>query len=81
LNGADEVIRKMERAVRRHDVPPFVTDPMAARQARIWLAQDKAEAAWQWVRERQLDAEGGPTLLHDMEYLVTEIPDSGIGIG
>jgi LuxR family maltose regulon positive regulatory protein len=36
---------------------------------RIWLAQDKLDAASQWVGERGLDAGGEPTLLHEMEYI------------
>ena len=42
---------------------------MAAWQARIWLAQDKLEAASQWVGERGLDADGDPTYMHEMEYI------------
>jgi LuxR family maltose regulon positive regulatory protein len=70
MAGAEKIIQKMENIVRKHDVPPFITNPMAAWQARIWLAQDKLTAASQWVQERGLDAEGGPTLLHEMEYMV-----------
>jgi LuxR family maltose regulon positive regulatory protein len=43
---------------------------MAAWQARILLAQDKLDAASQWVGERGLDADGDPTYLHEMEYIV-----------
>jgi LuxR family maltose regulon positive regulatory protein len=43
---------------------------MAAWQARIWLAQDKLDAASQWVGERGLDADGDPTYVHEMEYMV-----------
>jgi LuxR family maltose regulon positive regulatory protein len=70
LAGADKIIQKMEHIARKHDIPPFITNPMAAWQARIWLAQDKLEVASQWVQERGLDAERGPTLLHEMEYIV-----------
>jgi LuxR family maltose regulon positive regulatory protein len=70
MAGAEKIIQKMENIVRKHDVPPFITNPMAAWQARIWLAQDKLTAASQWVQERGLDAEGGSTLLHEMEYMV-----------
>jgi LuxR family maltose regulon positive regulatory protein len=43
---------------------------MAAWQARIWLAQNKLEAASQWVGERGLDAGGDPIYLHEVEYIV-----------
>jgi LuxR family maltose regulon positive regulatory protein len=70
LAGAGKIIQKMENIARKHDVPPWITNPMAAWQARLWLAQGKLDAASQWVGERGLDAEGGPTLLHEMEYMV-----------
>jgi LuxR family maltose regulon positive regulatory protein len=61
IAGAGKIIQKMENMARKHDVPTFITNPMAAWQARIWLAQDKLDAASQWVGERGLDADGGPT--------------------
>ncbi|MFC1976235.1 LuxR C-terminal-related transcriptional regulator [Chloroflexota bacterium] len=68
--GAEEIIQKMENIFREHDVPPIITNQMAAWQARIWLAQDKLDAASQWVGERGLDAGGDPIYLHEMEYIV-----------
>jgi LuxR family maltose regulon positive regulatory protein len=70
LVGVEKIIRKMENLARKQDVPPFITNPLAAWQARIWLAQDKLTAASQWVQQRGLDAEAGPTLLHEVEYMV-----------
>jgi len=72
MDGAEEIIHKMENIAGEHDVPPWITNLMAAWQARIWLAQDKLEAASQWAGERGLDADGEPTLLllHEMEYIV-----------
>jgi len=43
---------------------------MAGWQARIWLAQDKLGDACQWALEGGLDADGDPTYLHEMEYIV-----------
>lgn len=43
---------------------------MAAWKARIWLAQDKLEAASRLMEERGLDTVGTPTYLHEMEYMV-----------
>jgi LuxR family maltose regulon positive regulatory protein len=60
----------MEKIDRESDVPPWITNPMAAWKARLWLAQDKLEAASQWIRERGLDAGGEPTLQHEIEYIV-----------
>jgi LuxR family maltose regulon positive regulatory protein len=70
IAGANKIIQRMENTARKHDVPTFITNPMAAWQARIWLAQDNLDAASQWVGERGLDADEGPTLLHEMEYMV-----------
>ena len=67
--GANKIIQKMEGIARKHDLPPFVASPMAAWRARMWLAQGNLDAAAQWVAERGLDADGGPTLLREMEYL------------
>jgi len=52
------------------DVPPWITNLMAARQARIWLAEDKLDATSQWAQERGLDVAGAPTYLREMEYMV-----------
>jgi LuxR family maltose regulon positive regulatory protein len=70
LAGAGKIIQKLATHAQKHDVPPFVTNPMAAWQARIWLAQGKLEAATQWVVERGLDGGPGATLLREMEYMV-----------
>ncbi len=70
MADAEEIIQKMEKIDRESDVPPWITNPMAAWKARLWLAQDKLEAAFQWMRERGLDAGGEPTLQHEIEYIV-----------
>jgi LuxR family maltose regulon positive regulatory protein len=70
MAGAKKIIQKMGSIARKHDVPPWMMNRMAAWQARIWLAEDKLDAASQWVQERGLDADGGPMLLHEMQYRV-----------
>jgi LuxR family maltose regulon positive regulatory protein len=70
LAGAKEIVQKMENLARQYDVPPWIANPMAAWQARIWLAQEKLDVASQWVGERGLDAEGDPTRFHVIEYIV-----------
>jgi LuxR family maltose regulon positive regulatory protein len=69
LAAAEAIAHKMEALARERDVPPWIANPLAAWQARIWLAQDDLDAASQWAGERGLDAGGGPILLHEMEYL------------
>jgi LuxR family maltose regulon positive regulatory protein len=68
--NAEELIQKMEKIAREYHVPPWITNQMAAWQARIWLAQDKLEAAAQWVQERGLDADGELPYLREIEYVV-----------
>ena len=70
MAGANKIIQKMENIARKQDVPPWITSLMAAWQARIWLAQDKLDAASQWVGERGLDAAGEATYQDEMEYIV-----------
>ncbi len=70
MTGAEEIIQKMEHIVREYDMPLLVPIQISAWQARIWLAQDKLEAASQWVGERGLDADGELSLLHETEYVV-----------
>jgi LuxR family maltose regulon positive regulatory protein len=70
LAAAQEIIQKLEDIDRESDLPPLVASPIAAWQARLWLAQDKLDAASQWVGERGLGADGDPTLLREMEYIV-----------
>jgi LuxR family maltose regulon positive regulatory protein len=70
LAAAQEIIQKLERIDRESDLPPLVASPIAAWQARLWLAEDKLEAASQWVEDRGLVPDGEPTLLHEMEYIV-----------
>ena len=45
LGDAEKIIHKMEKIGRGSDVPPWITNLMAAWQVRIWLAQGKLEAA------------------------------------
>ena len=70
MTGAEEIVQKMENAAREYDLPPCITNQMAAWRARLWLAQDKLDAASQWVQDRGLDADGDPAYLHEMEYVV-----------
>ncbi len=69
LAGAEEIIQKMENMARESDVPPWITVQMAAWQVRLWLAQDKLEAASQWVGERRLSTDGESTLFHEIDYI------------
>jgi LuxR family maltose regulon positive regulatory protein len=68
MAGAEEIIQKMEIVARKFTVPPWITNQMAAWQARIWLAQDKLDAASQWVGERGLAPDKEPIYVGGLEY-------------
>jgi LuxR family maltose regulon positive regulatory protein len=70
LTSAEEIIHKIEIAARESFIPPWIMNLQAAWQGRIWLAQDKKEAAYLWAEERGLDANLAPTYDHELEYLV-----------
>jgi LuxR family maltose regulon positive regulatory protein len=68
MAGAEEIIQKMENVAREFTVPPWITNQMAAWQARIWLAQDKLDAASQWVEKRGLAPDKEPIYVGGLEY-------------
>jgi LuxR family maltose regulon positive regulatory protein len=70
ITGAEDVIQSMENTAREYDMPLWAFLQLSAWQVRIWLAQGKLEVASQWVGERELDPDGEPTYLHEMEYIV-----------
>jgi LuxR family maltose regulon positive regulatory protein len=70
ITGAEDVIQSMENTAREYDMPLWTLLQLSAWQVRIWLAQGKLEVASQWVGERELDPDGEPTYLHEVEYIV-----------
>jgi LuxR family maltose regulon positive regulatory protein len=68
MAAAQSAVQKMERIARASDMPPWITDQMAAWQARLWLAQDELEAASQWARDRGLLSAGEPKPPHELGY-------------
>ena len=70
ITGAQDVIHSMENIAREHDLPLWASLQLSAWQARIWLAQGKLELASQWVAEQELDLDGEPAYLHEMESIV-----------
>jgi LuxR family maltose regulon positive regulatory protein len=69
LAAAEKVVQKVAHTAREQHVPPWITNQIAAWEARIWVAQGKLDAASQWVGERGLDAGGDPAVLHEVEYV------------
>jgi LuxR family maltose regulon positive regulatory protein len=75
ITGAEDVIQSMENTAREYDMPLWTLLQLSAWQVRIWLAQGngdpgRLEVASQWVGERELDPDGEPTYLHEVEYIV-----------
>jgi LuxR family maltose regulon positive regulatory protein len=68
MAGAEEIIQRMENIARESTVPPWITNQMAAWQARIWLAQDKLDAASQWAEKRGLAPDKEPIYVGGVEY-------------
>ncbi len=69
LAGGQEIVKKIESLNREFDVPPWITNQMAAWKVRIWLAQHKLETASQWIQDRGLNANGDLTYLDEMAYI------------
>jgi LuxR family maltose regulon positive regulatory protein len=69
MAGAEEIVQKMDKVARESLVPTWIMNLNAAWQSRIWLAQDKLEAAAQWVRERGLELDKAPTHVSAFEYI------------
>jgi LuxR family maltose regulon positive regulatory protein len=55
LTGLEEAITAMERTGQAYQMPPWITDQVAAWQARLWLAQGQPEKAAGWVEARSLE--------------------------
>jgi LuxR family maltose regulon positive regulatory protein len=69
LTGAEEIIYKIEKIASKSHVPLWITTQMTAWQARLWLAQDKLEAASKWLEESGLYANGEFTLPDEIDHI------------
>jgi LuxR family maltose regulon positive regulatory protein len=69
MAGAQEIVQKVDRVARESIVPTWIVSLNEAWQSRIWLAQEKLEAAAQWVTERGLAPDQTPAHLTAFEYI------------
>jgi len=69
LEGAEESIQKIFRLAQESILPTWIIHQNTVWQSRIWLAQDKLEAASNWVNECDLDLKNNPFYLDCLEYL------------
>jgi LuxR family maltose regulon positive regulatory protein len=70
MAGAEEAAQKMENIGRDSHVPTWISNLLAAAQARIWLAQDRLVAVSEWADERGLEADKEPRYLQETEHIV-----------
>ena len=68
--GAARVLQKLADIAQKHYLPLYISEPLAAWKARIWLAQNQLEPASQWVKARKLHADGELTSLLDYVIVV-----------
>ena len=69
LTAAEDIVHSMENLASEYTIPISAAHQFSAWQVRIWLAQDKVEAASQWARARELNPDGELSYLHEMEYI------------
>ena len=70
LDDAEAIIQKMENIDRVSDAPPWIMTEFAAWRVRLWLEQNKLEAAFQWGHEHGLDTNGTIKPLPEMNYFL-----------
>jgi LuxR family maltose regulon positive regulatory protein len=68
LAGAEEITQKMKTISSESNFSSVVTNQVAAWQARLWLVQDKLEAASHWAVERGLFIDGEPKLADEIDF-------------
>jgi LuxR family maltose regulon positive regulatory protein len=69
LARAEEIVQRMYKVIRESIIPTYITNLNASWQARIWLAQNKLEAASHWMNERGPDLKMKPSHFDGMEYV------------
>jgi LuxR family maltose regulon positive regulatory protein len=65
---AEEILQRMAHTAREPAGPPWITNQIGTWQARLWVAQNKLEAASQWARERGLIVAGEAQPPHVLDY-------------
>jgi len=68
--GVEEATRKLGRIAQETATPAWIPTQMAAWQARLWLAQNKLEAASQWVEERGFKEGREPEPPHEIDFFM-----------
>jgi LuxR family maltose regulon positive regulatory protein len=70
LELAQKTIQELTYAAPGEGLSPWITVQMAAWRARIWLAQDRLQAAAHWANELGVELTAELARLHDFDYAV-----------
>jgi LuxR family maltose regulon positive regulatory protein len=70
LTLAEEIIQKMKNTANESDVPFWFIQQITFWQIRIWLVQEKLEAASQAIAERGLDIDEEFKPLHEIDFFL-----------
>jgi LuxR family maltose regulon positive regulatory protein len=69
LIKAEHIVKKMEKTARELDMLPWLMDNLAGWKARIWLNQNRLDAARLWVKEQKLDINAEITSINEAKFL------------
>ncbi len=70
LDAAENTILDMEKIDRENNIPPWITNQMAAWKARIFLAKNELDSAIHWAEEHRLALDDDLSVLKETEYIV-----------
>lgn len=69
MAGAEATIARIEKLNRELDVPPWITPVLAGWQVRIWLEQEKLDAASHWMASQGPDLTSLPTYIDAFAHI------------
>jgi LuxR family maltose regulon positive regulatory protein len=70
LADAEQLAQRVKNNAGQAEMPPWIIKTMAAWRARLWLAQDRSEAAARWMAARAPDIDQEPHFLSEFEQIV-----------
>ncbi|MDY6791169.1 MAG: helix-turn-helix transcriptional regulator [Thermodesulfobacteriota bacterium] len=70
LPGVEESIQKIARLEQASEVPLWVTHPIEAWKARIWLMNGNIDRAVKWAKERELTLNDDLTPMRETEHIM-----------
>ncbi|MDY6791076.1 MAG: LuxR C-terminal-related transcriptional regulator [Thermodesulfobacteriota bacterium] len=70
LPGVEESIKKIARLEQESEVPSWVTHPIEAWKARIWLMNGNIDRVLKWAEERELKLDDDLTPMRETEHIM-----------